>query len=261
MASPAIVRRSRTGSAKAPARETFTGASLHAYEERVSALAERIRGTSDLGAIIDMLTQALTETRRLRSREEELAAAQRKVAEAERSIESMKDELERVKSLLQQDPLTGLLNRRGIDEAFRQEAARCERHASRLCAAIVDLDDFKALNDTHGHVVGDRALVHVASLMCASLRPTDRIGRLGGEEFLVLLPDTGPGETATVMNRIRHALAASPLQEAGETIRITFSCGVAERTALEALEPLLERADTALYRAKRSGKDRCIQAR
>lgn len=260
MNSPAIVRRSRAVSAKTAARGPFTGASLHAYEERVSALAERIRGTRDLAAIIDMLNQALTETRRLRSHEDELAAAQRKVAEAERSIESMKDELERVKSLLQQDPLTGLLNRRGIDEAFLQEAARSERQASRLCAAIVDLDDFKALNDTHGHVVGDRALVHVASLIRRTLRPTDRVGRLGGEEFLVLLPDTGPAEAATVMNRIRQALAASPLQEAGETIRITFSSGIAERTAREALEPLLERADTALYRAKRAGKDRCIQA-
>jgi diguanylate cyclase len=260
MTSQAIVRRARTSSTK-HAGKAFAGASLHAYEERVSALAERIRGTSDLGTIIDMLNQALTETRRLRAREDELQTARRKVAEAEQNIESMKDELERVKSMLQQDPLTGLLNRRGIDEAFRQEASRCERHASRLCAAIVDLDDFKALNDTHGHVVGDRALLHVANLIRTTLRPTDRIGRLGGEEFLVLLPDTGSDEAGTVMARIQRELAACPLQQAGETIRIAFSCGIAERCTQEALEALVARADTALYEAKRAGKNRCVRAR
>ncbi|MGH8666353.1 MAG: GGDEF domain-containing protein, partial [Burkholderiales bacterium] len=151
MNSQATVRRARTNATKPTAAEHATNSALDAYQERVSSLAERIRSTNDLGAIIEMLNQALTETRRLRTREEELMAARRRVAEAERSIESMKSELEQVKAMLQQDPLTGTLNRRGIDEAFRQEASRCDRRGSRLSVAMVDLDDFKALNDTHGH--------------------------------------------------------------------------------------------------------------
>jgi diguanylate cyclase len=245
---------------KPAAAEKIPGTTLGTYHRRVNELAERIRSTTDVGAIIDMLNQALAETRRLRSREDELKAARRKVAEAERSIETMKTELEHVKSMLHQDPLTATLNRRGIDEAFRQESSRSDRRGSRLSVAVIDLDDFKALNDTHGHPVGDRALVHVSALIRGTLRPTDRIGRLGGEEFLVLLPDTAPEEAAAVMARIQRSLTACPLSEKGETIRITFSCGIAERSAHEDFAALAARADAALYRAKRAGKDRCMHA-
>jgi diguanylate cyclase len=260
MNSQASMRRARTSTQEPAAAEPVSAMPLGTYHQRVNALAERIRGTSDLGVIIDMLNQALAETRRLRTREDELKAAQRKVVEAERSIESMRNELEQVKAMLHQDPLTGTLNRRGIDEAFRQEASRCDRHGSRLSAAMVDLDDFKALNDTHGHPVGDRALAHVCALIRKTLRPTDRIGRLGGEEFLVLLPDTGADETTAVMARIQRELAAFPLQENNEAIAITFSCGIAERCAHETFDALAGRADAALYRAKRAGKNRCIPA-
>jgi diguanylate cyclase len=256
MNSQATMRRARAGTAKPAA----SGA-LNTYSARVNELAERIRGTDDVSAIIEMLNQALAETRRLRLREDQLAAAQRKVAAAERDIESMKTELEQVKAMLHQDPLTGTLNRRGIDDAFRQEASRCDRHGSRLCVALIDLDDFKQLNDRYGHPAGDRALVHVCSLIRGTLRPTDRIGRLGGEEFLLLLADAGAEDTAAVMERIRRELAATPLQEGDSAIGITFSCGVAERAAREPLEPLVARADAALYQAKRTGKDRIVRAR
>ena len=260
MNSQASMRRARTSTPKPAAAGPASATPLGAYHQRVNALAERIRSTSDLGAIIDMLNQALTETRRLRTREDQLKAAQRKVAEAERSIASMKSELEQVKAMLHQDPLTSTLNRRGIDEAFLQDASRCDRRGSRLAVAMVDLDDFKALNDTHGHPVGDRALAHVCTLIRKTLRPTDRIGRLGGEEFLVLLPDTGPEEAAAVLARIQRELAALPLREGNEAIAITFSCGIAERRPSEAFDALVARADTALYRAKRAGKNRCIEA-
>ena len=261
MNSPATVRRARTATPKPRAGEAAVGTALGAYRDRVSELAERIRGTEDVSAIIEMLNQALTETRRLRLREDELEAARRKVAEAERDIESMKSELEQVKAMLHQDPLTGTLNRRGIDDAFRQDASRCDRHGSRLCVAIIDLDDFKLLNDTYGHPAGDRALIHVCSLVRNALRPTDRIGRIGGEEFLVLLCDAGLDETAAVMERIQRELAGSPLEDGAAAIHITFSCGVAERSAREPLKPLVARADAALYQAKRAGKNRVVRLR
>jgi len=260
MSSQATVRRARNGLASAETYGADTGRALQAYRNRVSALAERIRGTDDLGAIVEMLNQALVETRRLRTGEDELQAAERKVAEAERNIESMKSELEQVKALLQQDPLTGVLNRRGMEDAFRQESSRCDRQGTRMGVALIDLDDFKQVNDSRGHATGDRALVHLAHLMRATLRPTDRIARFGGEEFLVLLPDTGLDETAAVMERLQRELCNCPLREGAEAIAIAFSCGVAQRAAREPLEPLMARADRALYAAKHAGKNRVVRA-
>lgn len=257
-------RANAASAAKAPARSatsTVNARGLRTYRDRVTALAERIRGTDDISAIIAMLDQALLETRQLRAPEDELAAAQRKVAEAERDIETMRDELEQVKAMLHQDPLTGTLNRRGIDDAFRQEASRCDRHGAHLSVAIIDLDDFKALNDSFGHQTGDRALMHVAAVVRSTLRPTDRIGRFGGEEFLLLLPDTALHESAAVMARIKRQLAAQPLAEKEVSVRITFSGGVAERAERESIDALLARADAALYQAKRAGKNRITLAR
>jgi len=261
MPSQATLRRSRTSAQRNPVPSSADTPALRTYRDRVTALAERIRGTDDISAIIGMLNQALAETRQLRAREDELAAAQRKVAEAERSIESMKNELEHVKAMLHQDPLTGTLNRRGIDDAFRQEASRCDRHGARLSVAIIDLDNFKSLNDTLGHQAGDRALAHVAAVVRSTLRPSDRVGRFGGEEFLILLPDTALHESAAVMARIKRELAARPLGEKDTSLKITFSGGVAQRAERESIDHLLARADAALYQAKRAGKNRITLAR
>lgn len=260
MQNQATMRQSRTTASTMGTGTTRPATTLRNYRDRVTALAERIRGTEDISTIIDMLNEALAETRQLRGPEEALVAARRKVAEAERSIESMRNELEQVKSMLHQDPLTGTLNRRGIDDAFLREAARCDRHGGKLSLALIDLDDFKRLNDNFGHQVGDRALVHVAEVVRNALRPTDRIGRFGGEEFLILLPDTGVKECAAVLNRIQRELAARPLDGAGERLVITFSGGLIERRAQESLVQLIERADQALYQAKRAGKNRVTLA-
>ncbi len=208
-----------------------------------------------------MLNQALAETRRLRSKDDELIAARRKVGEAEHTIELMRNELEQVKAMLQQDPLTGTLNRRGIDDAFRQEASRCDRGGARLCVALIDLDNFKSVNDTLGHQSGDNALIHVTNVVRGTLRPTDRIGRFGGEEFLILLPDTELKESAGVLARVKRELASRPLVEKDHSLKITFSAGVTERTEREPLDQLLARADAALYQAKRAGKNRITLSR
>jgi diguanylate cyclase len=263
MNNPATMRRPPAPAVKSGERSVSisdTGG-LTLYRDRVTALAERIRSTRDVGAIIGILDQALAETRRLKTREDALAAAQRKVAQAEHEIEAMRNELETVKAMLQQDPLTGTLNRRGIDEAFRQEVSRCERHGSALCIALIDLDDFKTLNDCLGHQAGDRALTQVANIVTRTLRPTDRVGRYGGEEFLLLLPDTGLTQSATVMARIKRQLASQPLVEAAGTIKITFSGGVAQRNARESFDAVLARADAAMYQAKQAGKNRTALAR
>ena len=261
MTSQAALRRPKPSAQRASGASASSVNDLGTYRSRINALAQRIRGTNDLSAIIEMLNQALAETRRLRSKDHELAAAERKVAQASRNIEAMRNELEQVKAMLHQDPLTGTLNRRGIDEAFRQEASRCDRHNVQLCVAIIDLDNFKSINDTLGHQSGDNVLVHVADVVRTTLRPTDRIGRFGGEEFLILLPETQLSESAGVLARIKRELAAKPLIEKELPLKITFSGGVAERGEREPLEALLARADAALYQAKRAGKNRVTLAR
>ncbi len=262
MNNQAAVRRSKAQAVKSNDTEAPAGAAaLGNYRDRVTALAERIRGTEDVSAIISILNQALTETRRLRVREDALVAAQRKVADAERSIEAMRNELEQVKAMLHQDPLTGTLNRRGIDDAFRQEASRCDRHGGRLSVVLIDIDNFKLLNDTLGHPAGDRALIHIANIVTNTLRPTDRVGRFGGEEFMLLLPDTRLNQSSAVMARIKRELAARPLEENNTRITITFSGGVAQRAEQETLDEIIARADAALYQAKAAGKNRIVLAR
>ena len=260
MTSQAALRRPKPSVQRA-ASTSASFSDIGTYRGRINALAERIRGTNDVSAIIGMLNQALAETRRLRSKDYELAAAERKVAQATRSIEAMRNELEQVKAMLHQDPLTSTLNRRGIDEAFRQEASRCDRHNVRLCVALLDLDNFKSINDTLGHQSGDNVLVHVAEVVRATLRPTDRIGRFGGEEFLLLLPETALKESAGVLARIKRELAARPLIEKDLPLKITFSGGIAERGEREPLDTVIARADAALYQAKRAGKNRITLAR
>jgi diguanylate cyclase len=230
------------------------------YHDRILGLAQRIRSTEDIASIIEAIDQALVETRALRG-VEELTAARRKVEEAERNIESLRSELDQVKSLLHQDPLTETLNRRGIDESFRREASRSDRHGTSFSIALVDLDHFKALNDTFGHQTGDDALRHVAAVVRSTLRPNDSVGRYGGEEFLVMLPDTGTKESAAVMARVKRQLARQPLAEKTGPLNITFSAGVATRIRGETFDDVLARADAALYRAKRAGRNRVMLAR
>jgi diguanylate cyclase (GGDEF)-like protein len=149
------------------------------------------------------------------------------------------------------DGLTGLLNRRGIDERLAEEAARATRYGHELSVLMIDLDDFKAINDRYGHAAGDEALRSTAGEIADAIRSIDVAGRYGGEEFLVLLPETGAAGALVVAERIRTALEAG-----GHT---TVSLGAATHTNKDASpSALVERADSALYAAKRSGKNKTV---
>ena len=161
---------------------------------------------------------------------------------------------------MQKDPLTFALNRRGLESAFRVEAARAARYTAPLAVVVIDIDDFKRLNDSLGHVVGDRALVHLATTLQTTLRPTDFIARLGGEEFALLLPATDLNEAFDASERLRRELAQRPFMWDGVPRSITFSAGVAQWRDAESLEDLVQRADGAMYQAKRAGKNRVTKA-
>ena len=153
------------------------------------------------------------------------------------------------------DPLTGLLNRKALDSEFERLAGQAAAARAPLSALMLDLDHFKAVNDTHGHATGDDVLRQAAQLVQAAVRHTDRVYRVGGEEFLVLLPNTATDEATTLAERVRAMIAATPL--AG--LPITVSAGVATTPGHTVnRQELLEDADRALYTAKRTGRNQVI---
>jgi diguanylate cyclase (GGDEF)-like protein/PAS domain S-box-containing protein len=168
-----------------------------------------------------------------------------------KQVESERENLlVEVEALARSDALTGLPNRRTLDEQLPREMARARRAESDLCLAIVDMDRFKAYNDSHGHLAGDEMLRHCAIAWDAELRAGDTIVRFGGEEFLVVLPETRPEQAVEIVERLR---AATP---GGQTC----SAGLAGWDFAETAEDLVDRADSALYRAKAAGRDRLVQS-
>lgn len=229
------------------------------YYKRIETYAQKIRETQDVREIIGLLDEALSETRALHTANE-MAIVRQQVILAERRIEQLKGELELVNKLVREDQLTGALNRRGLDDALEREAARADRGGTSLCIALIDIDNFKKINDAFGHQVGDIVLVHLVAIIRETIRTNDLIGRYGGEEFLLLLPDSRIDEATAVMARLRRELAGKPISWGKQQLLVTFSAGVATHASEETIEGLIHRADQALYEAKRVGKDRVIVA-
>jgi diguanylate cyclase (GGDEF)-like protein len=156
------------------------------------------------------------------------------------------------------DGLTGLLNRTAIIDALQEEQARAMRRQAGLGVLVADLDHFKRINDTWGHLAGDAVLRESARRMADVLRPYDRIGRYGGEEFLIVLPDCTRAVTLDVGERIRMALASEPLKADGSTVYVTASIGASWADCSPVGDDLIRNADDSLYIAKRSGRNRVV---
>jgi len=234
-------------------------ASREEYSTRIEGYAQKIRQTSDVGDIITLLEDALRETRALHTANE-VQLVRQQVVHAENRIERLKAELEMVNKLVREDQLTGALNRRGLDDALLRESARADRGGKPLCIALIDLDNFKRVNDTFGHQAGDAVLAHLVAIVKETVRSNDLIGRYGGEEFMLLLPDAGLDIAIAVMNRLQRGLAEKPLAWGTGQLEVTFSAGVALRRRGENEVTLINHADQALYEAKRVGKNRIIVA-
>jgi diguanylate cyclase (GGDEF)-like protein len=162
-----------------------------------------------------------------------------------------------LRSLAAEDPLTGVLNRRRFLELADVEWARAKRHGRPQSLLLIDVDGFKSVNDRHGHLTGDETLRRMAETSRACLRRTDLFGRYGGDEFVVLLPETEEPGAVLMAERIRRALEAAQVKSGAGLIRVTVSIGIAaRRSATEALDALIAQADTALYAAKANGRNR-----
>ncbi len=160
-----------------------------------------------------------------------------------------------VRNLVTSDPLTSVLNRREVLRRLNEEVARCQRYGSRLCIAVLDLDRFKLINDRFGHSSGDRVIKHFAISLVKGLRDGDIVGRLGGEEFLVLMPETRTPVANTAMQRVAQEIRQAPPES---QLAYTFSGGVVQCLPGNRGDDLLEQADALMYRAKSEGRDRII---
>ena len=168
----------------------------------------------------------------------------------------MQDELDKAGTLVRHDQLTGVLNRRGLEEAFDNEFSRSQRRKSPLCVALLDIDNFKKLNDTLGHEAGDAALIHLATTIRETLRPQDTIARFGGEEFIIILPDTAIPDAHKALVRLQRELTKRFFLHDNEKVLITFSAGVTDFRPDDTQAGITKRADEAMYKAKKSGKNR-----
>jgi diguanylate cyclase (GGDEF)-like protein len=178
------------------------------------------------------------------------AAGRTKVLQEELVVQS-----ERLEAMLFEDPLTGLSNRRFILAQLAAVVSGARRHERPLSIAVVDIDHFKSVNDTYGHAAGDRVLAAVAASLREHLRAEDHLGRLGGEEFLALLPDADAEAVAAATEKLRAEIASLTVHYEGRELGVTVSIGWA---AWDGEEPdeLMRRADVALYEAKGAGRDR-----
>lgn len=232
------------------------------YHDKIERCVDRISKADDISQLEDVLAEVIRETRVIqlnaqRSRDD-LRATKQRVDDAERRINELQNELDKASLLVRHDQLTGALNRRGLDEIYENEVARARRRRSPLCVSVLDVDNFKKLNDTFGHDAGDAALIHLVSVIRETLRPQDTLARFGGEEFIILLPDTAVEDAGKALTRLQRELTKRYFLANNEKVLITFSAGVTEVRPDDVQAGVVKRADEAMYRAKKAGKNRVI---
>lgn len=236
--------------------------STGSYHGTLSDALPRLNDAKDIQQIRDVLDVVIQETASIREEtqraHDELVSARDRAQQAEQRIAELQAELEQASHLMRHDQLTGVQNRRGMQETFMREAARSQRHRAPICVGLLDLDNFKALNDTHGHDVGDQALVHLTNVVRQNLRPSDSISRMGGEEFVIIYPDTSLENAADALVRLQRELTRAYFLANDQRLLITFSAGVSEWVPGEDFDVLLKRADEAMYQAKQAGKNKVV---
>ncbi|MBI5918493.1 MAG: diguanylate cyclase [Nitrosomonadales bacterium] len=234
------------------------------YHNKIASYSQQIGSTDNLAELGGILEDIMRDTRLIQNRamrsHEELVGTRKQADEAEARIRKLEQELEQVSELVREDQLTGALNRRGMDELLDREFKRADRSPSPISIALIDIDNFKRLNDSLGHQAGDQALVHLIQVTKDALRPSDAVSRYGGEEFVIILPNTGLEEAVATISRLQRELTKRFFLHNNERQLITFSAGVALRREGEDQTDVIGRADRAMYHAKQTGKNRVVAA-
>ena len=227
---------------------TKRAASLNQLKQMVTSQVGRIQGAVDNIKTTEQRRHLEAERRHQR------LTAQLKTVEAEAQQTMARVEEERLRSRI--DPLTKLPNRTAYNERIGQELEKFRTYERPLSVAVCDIDHFKKVNDTYGHLAGDKALRLLASVFIDSLRNSDFVARYGGEEFIILMPSTPCEEAARVLDKLRAAIAASPFNFKSVPVPITISMGVTEAGLADTAEELFSKADNLLYQAKKQGRNR-----
>jgi diguanylate cyclase len=234
------------------------------FSDGMLRYAETIERADSIETLAGVVREMVEESRSVHalvsSTRERLHGEHSRAVELEARVRELETELRRLSDEVATDALTQIANRRGLAMAFETERARLEREGGQLCVGLLDIDNFKRLNDSLGHAAGDQALIALAEHVRKSLRPVDVVARFGGEEFVVLLPGTPVEEGQQTLTRLQRLLSASLFMHENKEIFVTFSAGVTAYRPGEALQEALERADEALYEAKRTGKNRTCTA-
>lgn len=220
------------------------------FQIAIVAVASRVSVEAALeglrGGVHDYLVEPFSDP--------ELVAAVRSAQRTRTLQEQLMARSAQLELLAFTDPLTGIDNRRSMMRRLAAAISGARRHGRPLAAAMLDLDHFKTINDNYGHDVGDAVLIIVAQRLSERLRGEDVVGRLGGEEFLVLLPDADVEAASVVVDALRHRVADAPIQAGHHDVEVTVSAGLAAWAGEDADE-LVRRADSALYAAKAAGRN------
>ncbi|HBH39392.1 MAG TPA: GGDEF domain-containing protein [Curvibacter sp.] len=235
-----------------------------AYQGKMEESVKQIEQAKKIEDIAPVLKEVISATRHMGTESagvrDELRAMREKTQATEAELVKLHRELDRVSAQARHDTLTGALNRHGLDEAMNREVSTVRRKDTPLSVALLDIDNFKKLNDAKGHETGDAALAHLATVARECMRPQDTLARYGGEEFVILLPDTPLDKGVEAMTRLQRELSKRIFLAGGDKVLITFSAGVAQLSASESGAEAIRRADQAMYLAKRAGKNRVIAA-
>lgn len=239
------------------------GSTTDRFQSNLGRYADTIGQADSLESLTGVVREMVEESRAVQSvvtqTQVRLHDEHAKANALTERVRTLEDEIRKLSDEVSTDPLTQIANRRGMMRAFEAEQARVDRQGASLAIGLLDVDNFKKLNDQMGHQTGDEALKFLARRVGECLRPVDVVARYGGEEFVVLLPDTQAEEGQQVLTRLQRTLSAEFFTHEDKKVFITFSAGVTSYRLGEAIEAALERADVGLYEAKRTGKNRtCI---
>lgn len=238
--------------------------STGSFHEKLEENARQIEQAKTLVEIAPVLKDVISAIRNMASQSktsgEELHVMRNRAIQTDAELAKLHRELDRVSTQARHDPLTGALNRKGLEEAVEREISSVRRKDTPLCMSLLDIDNFKKLNDSMGHATGDIALAHLARVARECMRPQDTLARYGGEEFVILLPDTPLDKGIEAMTRLQRELTKNFFLAGTEKILITFSAGVAQLAPDETGGDAIKRADKAMYLAKRAGKNRVVGA-
>lgn len=240
--------------------------------EHIQHMGKSVDEASGLGQLKDAIKSRLTMITKhmgeFRDHEQGRdIRAQKKISELNDQISGMEKDSKKLREKIMEerelasiDPLTEIKNRLAYDERIEQDYARWKRYHSSLSLMVIDIDRFKNINDSYGHMAGDKVLHTVAQHLQKNIRETDFLARYGGEEFVIIMPDTSANDGLGVAEKLREGIENCGFHYRDEAVNVTISCGVAEFRDDQTPAQVFEKADGAMYRAKESGRNRCLSA-